>query len=192
MLDKSIPYAGLYMRREPGAPFLTAMIPSGFEFRCYNDGDEQSWARIEASVLEFASEFAALMYFKDYFIPNRELLYNRCLFIEKQGGEKVATATAWWSDIGGRRLPWLYWVGVRPEYQGIGLGKAIVARATEMLTGFYKCEPIYLKTQTWSYKAVDIYRKCGYMPTNERALYRSPGDNLKKALRILRRMQAGK
>jgi ribosomal protein S18 acetylase RimI-like enzyme len=82
----------------------------------------------------------------------------------------------------------LYWVGVDPEYQGLGLGKAVIARATDMLAGFYGRTPIFLKTQTWSYKAVGIYRKCGYVPTDEKALYRNPRDNYKKAMKILRRI----
>ena len=189
MLDKSVPYAGLYMRREPGAPKPVAELPEGFKFAHYKDGDEESWAWIEASVLEFDSAFAALMYFKDYFMPHKEELYHRCLFIENSRGEKVATATAWWSDIDGRRRPWLYWVGVLPEYQGRGLGKAVVARATELLVGLNKYDPIFLKTQTWSYKAVSIYRANGYKPTDEKILYRNRYDNYKRAMRILRRLK---
>ena len=187
MLDKSVPYAGLYMRRDAGAKIPIYELPQGFHFSLYSDGSESDWARIEASVLEFDSEFAALLFFKDYFMPHVEKLYRRCLFIETSGGVKVATSTAWWSDICEERRSWLHWVAVDPKYQGLGLGKAIIARATELITQLDGDVPIYLRTQTWSYKAIGIYRTCGYEPTDEKALYTESSDNYKKALRILKK-----
>ena len=189
MLDKKVPYAGLFMRREPGQPVPRYALPKGFRFSFYRDGDETDWARIEASVLEYDSEFAALLYFKGKFFPDAEELYRRCLFIENSGGEKVATATAWWSDIEGERRPWLLWVGVEPRYQGLGLGKAIIARATGLLAELDGDVPIFLKTQTWSYKAIGIYIACGFEPTDEKVLYKNGKENYKKAMRILKRLK---
>jgi len=189
MLDKKVPYAGLFMRREPGQPIPQYALPKGFRFAYYKDGDETDWARIEASVLEYDSEFAALLYFKGKFFPYAKELRRRCLFVENSGGEKVATATAWWSDVEGERRPWLLWVGVDPRCQGLGLGKAIIARATELMVELEGDVPFFLKTQTWSYKAIGIYRACGYAPTDEKALYRNRKENYKKALRILKRLK---
>ena len=188
MLDKTVPYVGLYMRRPPGGVIPPYLLPKGFGFTYYSDGDEADWARIESSVLEFDSEFAALMYFKENYIPFPDELYRRCIFIENTEGEKVATAMAWWSDIYGGRRPWLHWIGVCPRYQGLGLGQAIIARVTELMIEIEGDVPVYLKTQTWSYKAISIYQKCGYMPCDEKLLYRSRSDNCKKALRVLNRI----
>jgi len=187
MLDKKVPYAGLYMRRAPGTPVPAFPLPDGFRFSFYEDGDELEWARIEASVLEFSSEFAALLFFKEKFMPHADELRRRCLFIE-DGGGKVATANAWWSDIEGGRRAWLQWVGVDPQYQGLGLGKALISRATGLMVELYGDVPVFLKTQTWSYKAIAIYQECGYRPTDEKALYGSRKDNYKKALRILKKL----
>jgi len=195
MLDKSVPYAGLFMRRKQGAPIPSFTLPEGFNYAFYKDGDETSWAKIEASVLEFDSEFAALMFFSENFIPYRDDLYKRCLFVENRNGEKVATTTAWWSYIEGERRPWLHWVAVDTRFQGLGLGKAVIAHATRLMTELEGDVDIYLKTQTWSYKAVGIYMSCGYEPTNERKLYKGSKESsgrknsYKKAIRILRRLQ---
>jgi len=185
MLDKRVPYVGLFMCRKAGTPIPSFPLPDGFRFVFYTDGDEAGWARIETSVLEFNSEFAALLHFKEKFIPYREELYRRCLFIENEAGEKVATATAWWSHVDDERRPWLHWVGADPGYQGLGLGKAIVSRVTEALAEVEGDVAFYLQTQTWSYKAIGIYIACGYEPTDEKKLYRNKKDNYKKALRIL-------
>ena len=187
MLDKTVPYVGFYMRRAPGTRIPPYELPKGFDFTFYRDGGEADWAKIESAVLEFDSEFAALMFFKENYAQFTDELYGRCIFIETSEGRKVATATAWWSEIYGERRPWLNWVGVYPKYQGLGLGKAIIARATELMTEIEGDVPFFLKTQTWSYKAISIYTACGYEPCYEKLLYRDRSDNCKKAMRVLRR-----
>ena len=188
MLDKSVPYAGLFMCRKAGAPVPDYPLPKGYKFAYYKDGDELCWAKIETSVLEFDSEFAALLFYKDYFMPEKDELCRRCLFIENSDGVKIATATAWWSDVEGERRPWLHWVSVDPAYQGMGLGKAISARVTRLLIELNGDVPIYIKTQTWSYKAINIYITCGYEPTDEKKLYKERTDNYKKAKKILKNL----
>ena len=189
MLDKSVPYAGLFMRREAGTPLESAPLPDGYSFAFYSDGCAPDWARIETSVLEFSSEFAALMHFNEKFIPLADELGRRMLFIENSEGMKIATSTAWWSDIEGERRPWLHWVAVEPGYQGLGLGKAVVSRVTELMLEIEGDVDFYLGTQTWSYKAVNIYKMFGFQPTNEKALYHARHDNYRKALRILKRLE---
>jgi len=186
MLDKSIPYARIYMRRKAGAPIPVFPLPEGFEYTFYEDGDELEWAKIEYSAGEFDSEFAALLSFKDEFMSYVDELYRRCLFIRSGGGEKIATANAWWSFIDGQRRAWLHWVCVDARYQGLGLGKAIISRVTELMKELEGDVDFYLTTQTWSYAAVNIYRICGWEPTDEKILYGWKYRNhYKKAMKIL-------
>ena len=185
MLDKSVPYAGLFMCREAGVSLAPYALPDGFRFSFFCDGDEGCWARIESSVLEFGSEFAALLHLKEKFFPHIDELRRRCIFIENSDGVKVATAMAWWMDIEGERRPWLYWVGVDPAYQGLGLGKAVIARATELMVQIEGDVPLYLHTQTWSHKAYRIYLANGFSPTDEKVLYKERHNNYKNAMKIL-------
>ena len=188
MLDKSVPYAGFYMRRAAGSPLLANPLPEGYKFSLYNEGDEKSWAAVETSVLEFGSEFAALLHFNEKFMPFIGELRRRCLFIESESGEKIATAMAWWDEINGCRHPWLHWVGVKPRYQGLGLGKALISRVTELMIELDGDVDFYLHTQTWSYKAIEIYKTQGYQPTDNKVLYKKQKNNYKKAMRILKRL----
>ena len=193
MLDKSIPFAKVKMVRKAGTPIPDFPLPEGFKFVFYTDGAEKDWARIETSVDEFDSEFAALMRFKEDFMQYVDELYRRCLFIETEDGKKVATSTAWWSFVEDERRAWLHWVAVDAEYLGLGLGKAIVSRVTQLLKEVEGDVDFYLSTQTWSYKAIDIYKKCGYNPTDEKALY--PGRikrDYKKAIKILEKLEKGR
>ena len=189
MLDKSVPYAGLYMLRKADTPVVRFPLPAGFRFTFYNDGDEADWARIETSVLEFDSVFSALMLYKDNFLPHVFELRRRCMFIENSDGRKVATSTAWWRDVEGQRRPWLHWVAVEPLYQGIGLGKAIISRVIDLMIDLDGEVDFYLSTQTWSYKAVGIYKAVGFQPTDEKALYKGHRNNYRKAIRILRKLE---
>jgi len=190
MLDKSLPYYKLYMVRKAGTPIPDHPLPAGYRFAFYKDGDEADWAKIEASVDEFDSEFAALLRFKEDFIPNYKELYRRCLFIETDEGKKIATANAWWSFVDDDRRAWLHWVSVADGYQGLGLGKAIVSRITQILLEVEGDVDFYLCTQTWSYKAIDIYKKFGYQPTDEKRLYgRKRKHDYKKAMKILEKKE---
>jgi len=190
MLDKSIPYAKLMMVRKAGTPIPVFPLPDGFKYVFFEDGDDVDWARIETSVDEFNSEFAALLRFKEDFIPYTDELYRRLLFIETEDGKKIATANAWWSFVDYERRAWLHWVSVEAGYQGLGLGKAIVSRITQLLEEIEGDVDFYLSTQTWSYKAIDIYKKCGYEPTNEKKLYLGKSrSDYKKAIKILGKLK---
>jgi len=190
MLDKTVPFAKIKMVRKAGTVIPDIPLPEGYKYVFYTDGAEVDWARIETSVGEFDSEFAALMRFKEEFIPYTDELYRRCLFIETKDGKKVATSTAWWSFVKNERRAWLHWVAVDAGYLGLGLGKAIVSRVTQLLKEVEGDVDFYLSTQTWSYKAINIYKKCGYIPTDEKALY--PGiikRDYKKAIKILEKLE---
>ena len=189
MLDKSVPFAKIRMVRKAGTPVLDFPLPEGFRYTFFQDGNESDWARIEASVDEFDSEFAALLFFKEEFMPYKDELYRRCIFIETDDGKKVATSTAWWSFVEDDRRAWLHWVSVDADYQGLGLGKAIVSKVTQLLEEIEGDVDFYLSTQTWSYKAINIYKYFGYIPTDEKALY--PGKekrDCKKAIKILEKL----
>ena len=191
MLDKNVPYAGFFMIRKAGKTHSTYQLPDGYKFAFFDDGDEINWARIETSVLEFDNEFAALMHFTEKLMPHADELRRRCIFVENSKGEKVATSMAWWHHVDGQRRAWLHWVATHPQYQGLGLGKAIVSRVTELMLELEGDVDFYLSTQTWSYKAIRIYMAHGYEPTSEKALYKDKSNNYKKAMRILRELGVG-
>ena len=163
------------------------LLPPGFSFGFFRQGMEQDWASIEASVLEFSDESSALDYFyRDYLGPFFDELKRRCIFvIDDSTGQAVATATAWFgldsddrsrdnnnittdnadgipSSKPSRFQPSLHWVGVLPEYQGKGLGKAVTVKACQVLNIIHPNRPILLHTQTWSHRAVVIYWKLGF------------------------------
>ena len=161
MLDKSVPYFDFFMLRKKGSAIPVYDLPGVYKFSLYKPGDEISWANIETSVLEFDSEPQALEYFQNNFLPYLSEPEKRCLFIETDSGEKIATSTAA-HCCPKHCYPFIHWVAVKPEYQGLGLGKALISKITRMMLDLDGDMDFYLHTQTWSHKAVKIYEKFGY------------------------------
>ena len=82
MLDKSVPYVDILMRRAASEKPPSVPLPEGYRFTFFKAGDEADWARIETSVLEFDCEMDALLYFQREYLPCLAELGRRCLFIE--------------------------------------------------------------------------------------------------------------
>ena len=156
VLDKSIPYKSLIMRREPAPLPPEPSLPAGFSLRRYRPGDEVHWARIETSVAEFDGEGAARAYFAERFLPRQNLLRERCCFVCAPDGLPVATATAW--EEAGERL--LHWVSTAPAFQRRGLARAVVLHALHSYPP--APQPVWLGTQTWSHDAILLYDSLGF------------------------------
>jgi GNAT superfamily N-acetyltransferase len=163
VLDRSIPYFNILMVRRAGTPLPPRLpLPAGFAFRPFHDGDEVDWAEIEASVGEFAEPASALARFRREYLPAGEDALRRVFFIRYADGAAAATATAWWNTLGGRRVPSLHWVAVRPSLQGGGLGRALIFEAVRRMHGLEGDVDFCLHTQTWSYRAVGLYLRAGF------------------------------
>ncbi len=181
MLDKKIPYYNVIMLRKQGTKIKEVICPKGYDFVSYQTGDEKAWAEIETSVLEFDNVEKSLSYFDKYYKPYQEELKKRCLFIENDKHEKVATFTIWWDDD----YPSVHWVAVKPNYQGKGLGKAIVYQGIKHSITLLGDVDIYLHTQTWSYKAIGIYQKAGFKILEEGSFAHYKND-YEAAIKILK------
>lgn len=162
MLDKSIEFFKIILKREKGRTLRNATLPEKFKFVKFKDGDEKAWAEIEKSVLEFENTKDGEEYFKNKYLPYIDELKRRTIFIENSNEEKIATFTAWWRYTDERRHPFMEWVAVKPEYQGKGLGKALISEGIKLMVAIEGDCDMYIPTQTWSYKAISLYRWAGF------------------------------
>jgi GNAT superfamily N-acetyltransferase len=164
MLDKSIEYKNVIMRfdRNKFETIAEPELPEGFSFRFFTPSDVKHWGRIEASVLEFDSEHLAESYFEIAYLPHIHELQKRCIFVLNPDEMPIATANAWYSDSELGHQTSLHWVAVCPEYQGKGIGKAIVKKALNVLHFLEPEEPVWLHTQTWSHAAIRLYHDLGF------------------------------
>ncbi|GAC1353915.1 MAG: hypothetical protein NVSMB38_30770 [Ktedonobacteraceae bacterium] len=170
MLDKSIEWFRVILKRNPGAPLPPVLLPQGYAFVPYQEGDEQAWGEIETSAGTFETVAEAVAYFRQTFVPYLDEVKRRTIFLQKEDGEKVANFTAWWGYTGNRRYPFMRWVSVQSTYQGLGLGKAIIAEGVRRMVEIEGDCVMYIPTMTWSHKAIKLYQWAGFeLETSEPA-----------------------
>lgn len=185
VLDKTIPYAEVWMVRPRELPVTEFTMPEGFSIVSFKEGDQVQWAEIETEVGEFDRVEEALTYFNRTFAPYPDELEKRMLFIQTDSGEKIGTATAWWKETDNRtRFPLVHWVAIKPNYQGKGLSKALTSRVLSLLQEFENHPTIVLHTQTWSHKAIRLYEKFGFK-ISDKNLDGKPNPDYEKVMDIL-------
>jgi GNAT superfamily N-acetyltransferase len=167
MLNKSLPFYDILMKRPAGTPLPKSHSPHGITLRTYRNGDEYHWAAIETAAGEFPNEQKALSRFAHDFGPWKADLSERCFFALNADGVPVGNIAVWWPHPEIRKYPWIHWVAVRPEYQNLGIGTFLVARGINHAVQLEGDVDIGLKTQTWSWPAVKIYLRAGFRLTEE-------------------------
>jgi ribosomal protein S18 acetylase RimI-like enzyme len=189
MLDKSIPHFNVIMKRESGVPAHEIELPIGFDFCSFTPGDGKYWAEIETSVGEFANEKESAEYFKKNYQSQEREVYRRVFFLQ-DGKKKIGTISAWWNMTDTRKDPSIHWVAIKPEYQGRGLGRPLINYGIKKCIDIDGDKDIFIHTQTWSYKAIYLYRKECFKITEKESFgeYKNEFD---QALPILQKMIRG-
>lgn len=164
MMDKSIPYIGVLMTCQNPVGYPRCPLPKGYEFRTYAPGMEQDWAVLQAAVEHAGSVDEALALFQREFGSDADALKQRAVFVYAADGRPVASAVLWSGEHFGRKLARVHWVAVAPEEQGKGLCKALMTRLMDLYHELHLEGGVYLTSQTWSYKALNIYRQFGFKP----------------------------
>lgn len=181
--DERIKYYELMLERNNLEDIPTFPLPDGYRFVLYKSGDRDAWIDIEKSAKEFKTYEDGLKSWNEYFGGKDGELVRRMVFIETDGGEKVATATAYY-DIYGRDSSgagWLHWVSVRREFQGKGLSKPLISHTLEVMRSLgYKHAKI--PTQTTSWVACKVYLDFGFTPIPRNAERNRDGWRIVKAL----------
>lgn len=164
-MDKTLPYYGVIMLKDDLTDYPIYTLPEGYSFSIYEPGNEEKWAEIEASVGEFKCEKDALDYFEEEFAPHIQEFKRRCVFLRDEGGEFVGTTTGWYGNLLSEEdMPRIHWVAIKPEHQGKGLAKALLTKSFDILKEIHCQGKVYLTTQTWSYKAINMYLQFGFKP----------------------------
>ena len=162
MLNRSIPYYNIIMKKDTSTACDTPALPSQFELHAYRPGVEQQWAELEYEIGDFPSVQEARTYFTKTYMSRPDLLARRGVFIsDKESGGLVGACIAWGDEQNGAPISSLHWLIAKETYQGRGIGSALIATALSI----YEKEnafPVYLHTQPWSYQAVRLYHKFGF------------------------------
>lgn len=164
MMDKTIPYIGVLMTNQDPCGYPRCPLPAGYEVRAYEPGMEKDWAELQCSVEHMDTVEEALTRFNEELLPEVELLKTRGIFVYGPDRRLAASALLWHGNHFGRVCARVHWVAVAPSEQGKGLCKAVM---TILMDLYHSCNltgGLYLSSQTWSYKALNIYRQFGFKP----------------------------
>lgn len=171
MLDKTIPYYNMILKRYKGTWVPDCELGEGYRYNTYTPGDESLWADIMVMVGEFDHQEDALAYFNNEYRQHQDDLKDRMLFLETADGQKIGTLTIWWRHTGERSDPTFEWVALNPNYQGNGLGRCLITEGMHRMLQLEGDQDFYLHTQTWSYKALNIYMGVGYVLSEDETFY---------------------
>lgn len=162
MLDRSIPYYNIMMKKSTPTTFDAPALPAQFELHAYRPGVAQQWAELEHEIGDFPSMREARTYFSQTYLSRSDLLAQRGVFVsDKKSGGLVGACIAWFDNQNGTPVSSLHWLITKEAYQGRGIGAALIATALNI----YEQEnafPVYLHTQPWSYQAIRLYHKFGF------------------------------
>lgn len=164
MLDKSIPYCGVLMVKTDTESYPRYSLPEGYTITGYRPGLEEEWAGMEFRLEQTATLDEARALFKQQFMTFPQRLPQRCLFVLDKEGNAAATASLWHGDHFGEEQQRIHWVAANPAYQGKGLIKALLTEIMDRYNQMGYRDFLYLATQTWSYKAIHLYEKFGFVP----------------------------
>ena len=174
-IDHAVPYTAVVMTRENAEHIPEYPLPQGYHFATFTPDDEARWVQLQAEVTHVESEEQGKQIFREEFLqapegvpcescPGYEDVVKRTVQVKDAAGNLVGVGILWMGDIFGEVWPRVHWVAVHPEHQGKGLAKCILARMLELYRELGCNAPIYLTTQTKTYRAVRIYAQMGFKP----------------------------
>ena len=165
MLEKSLPYTPLLMIKTDTESYPCFDLPKGYSFRFYRAGDEEAWAELECSLGQFDTLEAGIAAFRREFLEGYAIRpEDRMLFVSDPEGKTVATASLWTGDFLGEEKQRVHWVAVSDECAGKGIAKALLSRVIRLYNELGYKYFLFLRTGTWNYPAIGIYKKFGFLP----------------------------
>ncbi|MFH1177709.1 MAG: GNAT family N-acetyltransferase [Acidobacteriota bacterium] len=148
-------------------------------------GDRQALEELLVATGFFnPEELAMAMELVDDRLAHGEASHYRFLFAETAG--RPAGYTCWGVIPGTAASVDLYWIAVHPEWQGSGVGRALLQAAQAGIAGEGRSR-VYIETSTRpQYLSTrSFYLRCGYDLVAELPDYYGPGDGKAIFLKVL-------
>lgn len=162
MINRNIPYKNIIMEHNRKNQNVRVNLPKEFKLKKYQIGDENYWAKLETDIGDFDTIESALKYFKNNYMIELEKIKNNCFFIINEEKTPIASCILWYNMSKNKPIFTIDWLVVDEKYQGNGLGKVILSETLKLANTLNKNTPIFLHTQPWSYKAINLYNKFGF------------------------------
>lgn len=163
-LDKSLPYISVLMEKTDTWNYPQYTLPEGYSFRFYEPGMEEDFCKLQCLIGSVDSVGIGRDIFMGEFSQDMDTLKTRMIYAIAPDGECAGTTCLWRGSHLGDDRPRVHWVTVHPAHQNKGISKAMLTRLFELHNTLGLGPYIYLISQTWSYKAINIYTEYGFKP----------------------------
>lgn len=163
-------------------------LPRPYQLRLFQPGGERAFDDIWVAADECGQAHAGL--FAEEFAARIADVPARMHFLVDESGRPVGTATAWYNpDFQGARWGNVHWVAIKPEAQGKGLAKPLMAAVLKRIKALGDTRA-YLITQTVRLTAIRLYMDLGFEPliktAEDQEHWRGIHENLAKRKRTKR------
>jgi len=137
----------------------TRQIPKGYHVRFCREDELDTWKAMHFDTEELAKEYYGFMtdYYNQVYLKKDDLFFRSCVFICDDSNKPVGTCFLWkaYDEI------WtLHWFKVLKGYEGKGIGRALLSHVMQSLP--HNQYPVYLHTQSSSYRAIKLYSDIGF------------------------------
>ncbi len=157
-----LPDVDVWMMHEDLSRVAQMPLPEGYSMRFYCEGDVATWVDVQNSADEFFTATADT--FKNSLSGPADYLAERVMFLVDPSGRDIGSITAWESSkLTGESLGQVHWVAIRPESQGMGLAKPMLAKTCQLLTELGH-SAAFLSTNTRRVPALNLYLGMGFKP----------------------------
>ena len=158
-MDTEIPDLNLFMMCNTLCPSACSPLPSGYSFRLCKRKELEKWKALHIDDPEQYDVYDAILsnYIERVYAPKGNEFYQKCVFVCDAKGRPVGTCFIWKAY---NLFYAVHWLKVMPQYEGKGLGRAILSFVLESLPA--KDYPVFLHTHPSSYRAIKLYSDFGF------------------------------
>ena len=163
-MDRSVPYLEVILEKTDTSVYPKYELPAGFSFSQYKPGFDKQWATLNYDITHTESLEEAETIFREEFMKDFESLKQKMVFAVDENNNLAGVGAIWDGNDFGEIHQRLHWIAVAAQYQNRGIAKAVISKALDIYNNLGYNGYIYLTSQTWSYKALNIYMKFGFKP----------------------------
>jgi GNAT superfamily N-acetyltransferase len=150
-LFKTLGNLNIFMQCDSPNEDAFRKLPDGYSFRLCRRDELDAWKRILVHE-QYIDHVTA--YYNRVYAPYEDEFFRRCLFVCDEKDKPIAS-TFIWRSYG--LINTVGWFGVLPEYEGKGLGRALISQVLKDAEF-----PVYLHTQPTSARAIKLYSDFGF------------------------------
>jgi ribosomal protein S18 acetylase RimI-like enzyme len=159
MKEDAIPDLNIFMMCEALNRNSRTELPVNYSIRNCRPDELDIWKMMPFDDVDMAKKYEGFMsdYFTTTYVGKEELFFAKTLFVCDGQDRPIATCLSWKAYD---KLNTIQWFKVLKEYEGQGIGRALLSIVMEELE--IDDYPIYLHTQPSSFRAIKLYSDFGF------------------------------